>query len=758
MSLLALVRKNLLVASRNKRFWATLVVLPLILAVAAGLVTNSVSFLNVSPFAITSPAVWGDLSPSTKLPILLDSPVVDSIEWRKQFWSRYPHVTPAPDGVRIFANISDLAAAEFDSHANDTTFPGGYRVHNASGSLEEVTAVTVTVMYAPDSPLVLPLMVKDLVATVLAWRTGNESGPAPVLRETQAPVNNKHVDAAFTWGLFGPLMMSYAIGFFVAGYTTVIVDEKVSGTKELLLLMGCPIGTWWASFFVVHYGIWLVVAGGSLGIVYSFGLVVVTNNTVLAPVLFLLVSGAALILCSYLLSFLFDTAENCARVVRIIVSLIVILPYVLITVILHNPSSPALQTALCVLPTYALYRGWTLLGLYIYTRAPITPGTLLAAHNQLIQLIGVQLAVSLGAALAIYVLDMRSRAAATASSMVAADPESGPCELPATADADVVAEAVRVAAAECLDPLRVVGVTKAYGSGEERKVANKAVSFGIAQSEVLGILGPNGAGKSTLLKIVSRAHAPDSGAVVLDGRLGVCSQQNSLWDELTGREHLEIFAAVKGVPSAAVPAAIAELAEVTGLAEHLAARTETYSGGTKRKLALALAFLGDPPVVTLDEPSCGLDPASRHAMWSIIQALQPGKTILLTTHAMDEAEALCSRVAMLVGGELKCIGPIQHLKSKFGASVRIEVTAPDDVAVDAIQADVAAAFPAARLDHEHFGTLVYSIPRATAVLPDLLRTLLHAVVDVHNVVDYSISQSSLEQVFLRLCRQSEDDA
>ena len=744
-----LTTKNMLLAWRNKRFWLSLVILPLLLTVGAGYLTTSLSFLHVSPFPVSSPSVWGSY-PSTPLPVVLTTPPWPSLS---SFLALLPSspTYPSPHGYTSFPSLSALADAT--ARSGNASFPVGLSLSPASSSFPTLETLDVDIRYAPDEATAEPWMVKTLAQMVLASRR-NSSVDATPIAEVQAPINNSDVGQAFVWLLFGPLMMSYSIGFFMAGFTTRVVEERASGTRDLLLAMGCPLSAWWASFFVFHYAVWVGVAAASLGILYAFGAIVVTANTVAAPIAFLSVTGASLILSAYLLAFLFSSPESCARVVRVLITLIVVVPYVIVTVVLDNPSSPVLQTLLSIFPTYALYRGWTLMGLYVFTRNPATASNLMEPHFQMGALVGVQAGYAVLACLTIFAIEWFSKPASSASSSSSQsvppsqDLEEGDVS-EQEVDEDVVAEAARVAQDDGTCVIRVANVTKVYGSGDDAKVANANISFGVGSSECLGLLGPNGAGKSTLALMLSGKQSPTGGSVATHGKVGVCAQKDSLWDTLTGREHMRLYARIKGLSSAQMGDAMATLADTTGLTPHLDALSSTYSGGTKRKLSLALAFLGNPDVVLLDEPSAGVDVAARHAIWDIVTRLQPGTTILLTTHSMDEAEKLCGRVCMIVGGRVRAIGSVQHLKAKFGASVRVVMGAPAHDAASSVALAMENAFPEAELISDNFGTLTYSIPREASVLSDLVRTITTIARD-HGVDDYSFSQSTLESVFLRL--------
>ena len=211
--------------------------------------------------------------------------------------------------------------------------------------------------------------------------------------------------------------------------------------------------------------------------------------------------------------------------------------------------------------------------------------------------------------------------------------------------------------------MRAITVTdlhKSYGAYE----ALRGIDFEIQTGEVFGLLGPNGAGKTTTVEILEGYRRRDGGSVSVLGedpeqaghdwreRIGVVLQSGALYQNLTVVESLELFAGYYEQP-----AEVDQVIELVGLAEKRSARVHTLSGGQKRRLDLGLGLIGDPDVLFLDEPTTGFDPAARRAAWDVIRSLRTlGKTILLTTHYLDEAEQLSDRVAVLREGTIVALG------------------------------------------------------------------------------------------------------
>ena len=220
----------------------------------------------------------------------------------------------------------------------------------------------------------------------------------------------------------------------------------------------------------------------------------------------------------------------------------------------------------------------------------------------------------------------------------------------------------------------VTDLRKSYGGTE----AVRGVSFEIEEGEVFGLLGPNGAGKTTTVEVLEGYRTRDGGSVSVLGvdpqsadeawreRIGIVLQSSAMYPNLTVREHVALFAGYFRSPRD-----VDEVVDLVGLAEKRSTRVKTLSGGQQRRLDLALGLIGDPEILFLDEPTTGFDPAARRAAWEMIRSLRAlGKTVLLTTHYLDEAEQLSDRVAVLRAGEIVALGRPSELT---GGQVATEI-------------------------------------------------------------------------------------
>ncbi|XP_039085717.1 ATP-binding cassette sub-family A member 6 [Hyaena hyaena] len=351
-------------------------------------------------------------------------------------------------------------------------------------------------------------------------------------------------------------------------------------------------------------------------------------------------------------------------------------------------------------------------------------------------------------------------------------------------DEDVKAERIRTATAlvtshsdekpviiaSCLHK-EYVGKKKSCFSKRKKKVAARNISFCVNKGEILGLLGANGAGKSSSIRMISGIAKPTAGEVELRGCgpvggrqgdttvefLGYCPQENVLWPCLTVREHLEVFAAIKGLRKGDAAVAISRLVDTFTLHEQLNVPVQKLTTGATRKLSFVLSVLGNSPILLLDEPSTGMDPRGQQQMWQVIQAAikNTERGALLTTHYLAEAEAICDRIAIMVSGRLRCIGSIQHLKNKLGKDYFLELKVKELSQVTWVQAEILKLFPQAAQQERHSSFLAYKIPLADVYPLSQTFHRLEAVKHKFNLEEYSLSQCTLEKVFSELSKEQE---
>ncbi|MCG5449897.1 ATP-binding cassette domain-containing protein [Micromonospora hortensis] len=304
------------------------------------------------------------------------------------------------------------------------------------------------------------------------------------------------------------------------------------------------------------------------------------------------------------------------------------------------------------------------------------------------------------------------------------------------------------------------GLRKSFRSraGRETKTVDavRGVDLDVAKGEIFGFLGPNGAGKTTTLRMLATLIEPDGGEATIAGadlrtdpaevrrRIGYVPQGGSTWDESTAREELVLHARMYGISKADAQRRAARALDAFQLTEYADRKCKTYSGGQRRRVEIALGIIHEPKIVFLDEPTTGLDPQSRAHMWDEIRRLRAdGMTVFITTHYLDEADALCDRIAIMDNGEVVAEGTPTELKREISGDVVL------------VGLDLAATPQAAQtLDGEPYvnkletvdegGLRLYVDEGATAI-PQVLRRLDHAGLELRSI---ELHRPSLDDVFL----------
>nr|GLL35566.1 ABC transporter A family member 9-like [Ipomoea trifida] len=218
--------------------------------------------------------------------------------------------------------------------------------------------------------------------------------------------------------------------------------------------------------------------------------------------------------------------------------------------------------------------------------------------------------------------------------------------------------------------------------------AVKSLWLNFEKDQLFCLLGPNGAGKTTVINCLTGITSVTHGDALVYGnsvrtsaglsnirkQIGVCSQYDTLWDKLSAKEHLELFASIKGLPQTSNKSEATNLLAQVKLEDVGKVRASSYSGGMKRRLSLAIALIGNPKLLILDEPTTGMDPVTRRHIWNVIESAKHGRSIILTTHSMEEADILADRIGIMAKGRLRCIGNATTLKSRFGAGFITKVS------------------------------------------------------------------------------------
>uniref|UniRef100_A0A674NQK1 P-type phospholipid transporter n=1 Tax=Takifugu rubripes TaxID=31033 RepID=A0A674NQK1_TAKRU len=327
-------------------------------------------------------------------------------------------------------------------------------------------------------------------------------------------------------------------------------------------------------------------------------------------------------------------------------------------------------------------------------------------------------------------------------------------------DEDVTRERQRVLNGNAQsDILSMINLSKVYKMG--KKPAVDRLCLGIPCGECFGLLGVNGAGKTSTFRMLTGDTNVTYGEAFLNHHsvltemervhqlMGYCPQFDAISDLLTGREHLELYARLRGVPEESVTKVAEWGVKKLGLTQYADREAGGYSGGNKRKLSTAISLIGAPPVIFLDEPTTGMDPKAKRFLWNcILSVTKEGRAVVLTSHSMEECEALCTRMAIMVNGRFRCLGSVQHLKNRFGDGYTIILRLGDSKSSPEpcpVSAYMKSSFPSIELKERHENILQYQLPSHACCLARVFDLLSNNFEEL-GVVDFSVSQTTLDQV------------
>ncbi len=511
-------------------------------------------------------------------------------------------------------------------------------------------------------------------------------------------------------GFISVFIIALAYAFIPAGVILFIVKERENNSKHQQIVSGVSVYAYWLSNLLIDFckyiipGIWTAVC------IAIFGINAFTEGDRYGMIWALVVFfGPAIMTFTYLTSFMFTSAES-AQIATFVVNFLAGFILTLLSFVLRAIKSTRNTTLyfpelfLRLFPTYDFT--WGLFQIsngqiwQIFYELPEKPKAW-SRYGSIIDFFYLLFSPIVFLLLIFYIESRNS-----GGTLLGSDTDKI-LDLNA-GDEDVKAERKEVLESEDY-AIRVVDFAKEYtmiskkdgcctGGLLSKKVAVKGVTFGVKKGECFGLLGTNGAGKTTTFKALSGEIVPSHGKTFINKldllqnmshvrhMIGYCPQFDALLDNLTSREHLELYAAIKGIPYDLRERLIQEKLQQLNLKQFENVQAGTYSGGNKRKLSVAIALLGNPPVILLDEPSSGMDPEARRFMWSVVGKISTEKkhsSVVLTTHSMEEAEALSSKLAIMVEGSIECIGPVQRLKNKYGkgfeVEIKIELPKPEEI-------------------------------------------------------------------------------
>ncbi|CUG06066.1 ABC transporter, putative [Bodo saltans] len=562
--------------------------------------------------------------------------------------------------------------------------------------------------------------------------------------------------------------------FIPSTFVSWVVKERECKAKHLQFVSGVNYFTYWASNYVFDLISYLVTEILAIIVFAFFGRDEYVDSTNLpVTIMIFLLYGISAVAASYCISFLFNNHSSAQTIVMLGNFLcgfvLVITMYILKQIDSTKDIAKILVFFFRIVPAYCLGEGITALAMAPATRMlgkELSVFELDQAGWGMIYM-GLETIAFSVITLAIDHPNRRQQLFfdrnAVPEPIVGEDPD-------VTKERDVIEKNSDPTRAST-DIVRVCNLRKVYHSGSVDKVAVKNLSFGVQRGEVFGFLGTNGAGKTTTMSILtgeflpSMGHASITGFDVVENAqearqvIGYCPQFDALIDLLTPEEHLRLYAALRGVPPVLVDDVVEALLTACALQMYRSTRSKSLSGGNKRKLSVAISLIGGPRVVFLDEPSAGMDPHARRQLWDVILYIAQRSSVVLTTHHLEEVDVLAHRVGIMVDGALKCIGSLDYLKHRFGngfeVAVKLKAAATDaEVAHSARQVErlLTSEFPGTGIVEERQQKVTFCVPFHGTKLSRVFQVLADAKNNTaqFSMDDYTVQQTSLEQVFLRI--------
>uniref|UniRef100_K7GAL1 ATP binding cassette subfamily A member 12 n=1 Tax=Pelodiscus sinensis TaxID=13735 RepID=K7GAL1_PELSI len=580
--------------------------------------------------------------------------------------------------------------------------------------------------------------------------------------------------------------MSILIGYSIttASFVLYVVKEHQTKAKQLQHISGISVTIYWVTNFIYDLALFTVPVTLSIGVISAFQIpAFFNNNNLLAVYLLMMMFGYATFSWMYLLAGIFKETG-----MAFIVYVSINLSFGINTIITHSvvfllsqekagdqglhDLAEILRHVFLIFPQFCFGYGLielsqhqALMG-FLKAYGVDYPNKTFELDHISSKLLGMFIQGTIFFAIRLLVRDGMIQKVWFLFNKVHG---RLPLLLPeADEDEDVQAERERVESGQAdNDVVQLQSLTKIYHLPLRRIMAVKNISVGIPAGECFGLLGVNGAGKTTIFKMLTGDIGATSGRLRVRDQtgslsdiddthwslFGYCPQEDALDDLLTVEEHMYFYARLHGIPEKQIKGIALQLLHRLNLMPYKDRVTSMCSYGTNRKLSTALALVGNPSILLLDEPSSGMDPNAKRHLWKIItEEVQNQCSVILTSHSMEECEALCTRLAIMVNGRFQCLGSLQHIKSRFGRGFTVKMHLMSSaVSTEALTELMQSHFPNTCLKDRHLNTVEYHVPVSAggvANIFDLLETNKMAFKIRH----FSVSQTTLEEVFINFAK------
>ncbi len=638
--------------------------------------------------------------------------------------------------------------------------------------------------------------ITNFISNALYRKIKNEDSPATFLKLAGVkdfPTPKKEVGFDII-SVAGPFIYLYVFQLLLPVFMSNLVNEKELKLREIMRMMGLKTHVYWVVNYIFHFSLYAAATIVVIVIAYAMGFRTFTENVFISYFALFFCWGHVLVALGWVLSTLFSSSTTATAVGYLWVFITGILSSTLIQNFFQDTNTAkGVLVLIQVIPSFTFYRGlWALReGVYLqpgYTLENLKETDWVPLQEVYIVLLIEWFALVL---LAMYLENIvPSDIGVSKSCCFCFKRGESPCleaetdenallqfapkgsanilnngehSLPADkrfpADVTVAREHART---DLTAPVRILDLVKVFPSrdgGVFRAVDN--LSMTINDHECLGFLGPNGAGKSTTINMLCGYLAPDAGTAFLAGRdirhdmdavhmiMGVCPQENVLWTDLTSGEHLEFYGRLKGLRGADLEKAIIKGLEEVNLLEVRNKKCGEYSGGMKRRLCVAISLIGNPRIILLDEPTTGLDPGARRALWAVIKRAKQRSAILLTTHSMEEAEMLCDRMAVFKAGQLSVIDSSANLKQRFVKGLKLSVTFEDPNKEEGVIDLVKRHSTSCEILSNIGGVIAFELPKDTTKLANVFGWMEASRARL-SIIDWALSNTTLEEAFVHI--------
>ncbi|KAJ3211091.1 hypothetical protein HK099_008098, partial [Clydaea vesicula] len=710
--LTALLRTRLILLKRNLNSSLVLIIFP-IYYVALSIIISTFT----SPF-----------SGIEKQPVSLSPKVDNTLQLAYSLQNHFPESTwneiksNTTSSFLLNENVSpsftnfgslDVYAQEFKSFLKnrkskyDNNFPvGGYSFNSTPMQLNENFYYSTTLFRSSKATdnFLYSVLLKNLNSAMFNVATKNTTLASTSFLQINPSISLFAERSTFDISAFLiPLLFCFGITFFLPILTQKAVQELEEGFTQQLFIMGCKKEVYYLAFYFADIILMLVPLTINHIILFGVGAKVFTQTSVFAFTLPLLFFGFSAVALSYLLSFLIPVGVKATLVSPIlgfVNTLIIGVPAVLLQFVFKEVTYTSSLIIHALVPHLGIVNVMMNVGTSFSMGTPIT----IQDVFDIKKIIFPTLIIFLLQTLFYFYITMKlsemrwsqknqdSRLITRFLKLFKNHPVKSQDEEATTNLTDVVGDQGVKKEMQDLSQetnndeyiLKIKGFTKSFPIKEakEDKIVLDNLWLGVKNNECLGFLGPNGAGKTTCMKILIGLENANSGSATIGGMstspydpkikeiVGFCPQSDVLFPELTPLEHLKLYNGIRGITD---EKEVDERIKIYCLEENINVKVKDLSGGNKRKLSIAIATVGSPKLIFLDEPTTGIDIAARRSIWDAINKLKLKSSLILTSHSMEEVEYLSDRIGILVNGKLRCLGTSNKLKSLYGNGFLIKV-------------------------------------------------------------------------------------